>query len=73
MKDDRIRRRPAEIDALRDAGVRAFCLTNANLRAEEQSERFVENRHRMIQRAAKPGPFIDGVYAHGLRRLWPRG
>jgi hypothetical protein len=73
MKDDRIRRRPAEIEALRVAGIRAFCLTNANLRAEEQSERFVENRHRMIQRAAKLGPFIDGVYAHGLRRLWPRG
>ena len=71
MKDDRIRRRPAEIEALRAADVRAFCLTNANLRAEQQSERFVENRHRMIQRAAKPGPFIDGVYAHGLRRLWP--
>jgi hypothetical protein len=73
MKDDRIRRRPAEIEALRVAGIRAFCLTNANLRAEEQSERFVDNRHRMIQRAAKLGPFIDGVYAHGLRRLWPRG
>jgi hypothetical protein len=27
---------------------------------------------RIIQRAAKPGPFIDGVYAHGSRRLWPR-
>jgi PIN like domain len=73
MKDDRIRRRPAEIEALRLAGARAFCLTNANLRAAEQSERFVANRHRIVQRAAKPGPFIDGVYAHGLRRLWPRG
>ncbi len=72
MKDDRIRRRPAEIEALRIAGVRAFCLTNANLRAVEQSERFVANRHRIIQRAVKPGPFIDGVYAHGLKRLWPR-
>jgi len=72
MKDDRIRRRPAEIEALRIAGVRAFCLTNANLGAAEQSERFVANRHRIIQRAAKPGPFIDGVYANGLRRLWPR-
>jgi len=72
MKDDAIRRRPAEIEALRLAGVRAFCLTNANLRAVEQSERFVANRHRIIQRAAKPGPFIDGVYPHGLKRLWPR-
>src|ERR1022692_2673783 len=30
-KDDQIRRRPAERDALIDGQVRAFCLTNANL------------------------------------------
>jgi hypothetical protein len=36
MKDDAIRRRPTERDALSAAGVRAFCLTNANLRASEQ-------------------------------------
>jgi len=72
MKDDAIRRRPGEIEALRRAGVRAFCLTNANLRAAEQGERFVANRHRIIQRAGKPGPFVDGVYPRGLKRLWPR-
>jgi hypothetical protein len=48
MKDDAIRRRPAERDALIEAGVRAFCLTNAQLRAAEQTERFVSNRHRII-------------------------
>ena len=37
MKDDAIRRRPAERDALAEAKVRAFCLTNAQLRAAEQS------------------------------------
>jgi len=72
MKDDAIRRRPAERDALVEAGVRAFCLTNAQLRAGEQTERFVRNRHRIIQQARKPGPYIYGVYEKGIRRLWPK-
>ena len=72
MKDDAIRRRPAERDALVEAGVRAFCLTNAQLRAAEQTERFVSNRHRIIQRARKPGPYIYGVYDKGIRLLWPK-
>jgi hypothetical protein len=72
MKDDAIRRRPAELAALVDAGVRAFCLTNAQLRAAEQTERFVSNRHRIIQQARKPGPYIFGVYEDGIRRIWPK-
>ena len=44
MKDDAIRRRPAERDALIAGGVRAFCLTNAQLTGAEQARRFVENR-----------------------------
>lgn len=71
MKDDAIRRRPGERDALHHAGVRAFCLTNANLRAEQQTARFIANRHRIEQQARKPGPYIYGVYERGLRRLWP--
>lgn len=71
MKDDAIRRRPAERDALSDANVRAFCLTNAQLTGAEQIERFVINLNRIIQRAGSPGPYIFGVYADGLRRLWP--
>jgi hypothetical protein len=49
MKDDAIRRRPAERDDLVRAGVRAFCLTNAQLRAAEQTERFLNNRYRIIR------------------------
>ena len=47
-------------------------LTNAQLRAAEQTERFVSNRHRIIQQSRKPGPYIYGVYDRGLRRLWPK-
>lgn len=69
-KDDAIRRRPAERDAMIDAAVRVFCLTSAKLRGVEQTERFVRNRHRIIRQASKPGPYIYGVYEKGLKRLW---
>src|SRR4051795_5447611 len=62
MKDDAIRRRPGEREALIEAGVRAFCLTNAQLRGAEQAARFVDNRHRILRQARKPGPYIYGVY-----------
>lgn len=70
-KDDAIRRRPAERDALTEAAVRVFCLTNRHLRGVEQTERFVSNRHRILRQARKPGPYIYGVYEQGLKRLWP--
>ena len=72
MKDDRIRMRPAERDALAEAEVRAFCLTNAQLRGEEQTRRFTANINRIVKHCRQPGPFIYGVYGDGLRRLWPR-
>ena len=71
MKDDAIRRRPAERDALADAGVRAFCLTNAQLRKVEQTARFVDNIDRILRQAGTPGPYIYGVYDRYIRRLWP--
>jgi hypothetical protein len=70
-KDDAIRRRPAERDALTEAAVRVFCLTNRSLRGAEQTERFVSNRHRILRQARKRGPYIYGVYEKGLKRLWP--
>jgi len=70
-KDDAIRRRPAERDALTEAEVRAFCLTSAQLRGTEQIERFINNRNRILRQARKSGPYIYGVYESGLKRLWP--
>ena len=72
MKDDAIRRRPAERDALIAGGVRAFCLTNAQLRGDEQALRLVNNRDAILRQAVRPGPYIFGVYDGGIRRLWPR-
>lgn len=72
MKDDAIRRRPAEREALIASGVRVFCLTNAQLRGEEQARRLVQNRHRMLRQAMRPGPYIYGVYVDRISQLWPR-
>ena len=70
-KDDRIRRRPAERQALTEGRVRAFCLTNANLVFAQQAEYFVRNRFRIIQASRKPGPYLYGVYKDHIEKLWP--
>jgi hypothetical protein len=71
MKDDRIRYRPAELDALTTAGVRAFCLTNANLGGQAMADRFVTQLPKITQIAiSTAGPYIHGVYADGVRPLW---
>ena len=73
MKDDRIRYRPAELEALTASAVRAFCLTNANLRGTEMAEQFVDHLPRIGRIASeRPGPYVYGVYADGVRPLWPR-
>ena len=71
MKDAAIRRRPAERDALAAAGVQAFCLTNANLRAAEQTQRFVDHLAAIVAECDEPGPWICGVFSDGIRRIWP--
>jgi PIN like domain len=70
-KDERIRRRPAERDALIEGRVRVFCLTNANLSFADQAGYFMTNRFRIIQAARKPGPYLYGVYKDSIARLWP--
>ena len=71
-QDDAIRRRPVELQALAANGVRAFCLTNANLTGEQQRDRFLANINRMIQRSRRPGPWICAVYERQLVQIWPR-
>ncbi len=71
MKDAKIRYRPAELQVIDDHGLRAFCLTNANLRGEQMAERLVAHLPRIVRIAEEPGPYICGVYADGVRRLWP--
>lgn len=40
MKDERIRYRPAERDAVINHGVQAFCLTSGNLRATAMAAQY---------------------------------
>lgn len=72
MKDDRIRRKPHERQAILESGAKAFVVTNANLRGDELARLFVENRHRIAQRCRRAGPFIYGVYPGRLELLFPR-
>jgi hypothetical protein len=73
MKDAKIRYRPAELQVVINHGLRAFCLTNANLRGVEMAERFVENLPRIVRIAEqKRGPYIYGVYSDAVRPLWPK-
>lgn len=73
MKDDKIRYRPAELESLTTSGVRAFCLTNANLRGSDMAERFVEQLPKIQKIASEQaGPYIYGVYTDGVRPLWPK-
>ena len=71
MKDAKIRYRPAELDVIVDHGLRAFCLTNANLRGAEMAARLVANLPRILRVAQEPGPYIYGVHVASVRRLWP--
>lgn len=69
MKDDRIRRRPVEIAALRDAKVHAFCIANANLRFHEQAELFLRHEAHILARCAEPGPTLDSLNKGGIRPI----
>ena len=62
---------PSRAPGVVDHGLRAFCLTNANLRGTEMAARFVARLPEILRAAREPGPFIAGVYADGIRRLWP--
>ncbi|MDQ3630736.1 MAG: hypothetical protein M3417_05570 [Actinomycetota bacterium] len=72
MKDAKVRYRPAQLEAVRRFEVRAFCLANANLRGVDQAARLTANLDRIVRASAQPGPYIYGVYADAIRRLWPR-
>jgi hypothetical protein len=70
-KDKRIRYRPAEIDAVRRFGVRAFVLTSGNLSAADQVERFLANESRILAACERLGPFVYAVHAKGIERIFP--
>ena len=63
---DRSLGRLALVTTLRSAGLVVRTLAFA-----DQAACFMTNRHRIIQAAAKPGPYLYGVYKDGIKKLWP--
>lgn len=70
-KDDRIRRRPAELAAIVRFGVRVACLTNASLTGPQQVKRIMTNINRIDQRWRKPGPWVVAIHERSLTQIWP--
>jgi hypothetical protein len=74
MRDDRIRYRHEEREALVAAVVCAFVLTDGNATGEELAAQLVERAADIIRFHTKyAGPYIVGVYREPpfLRRLYP--
>jgi hypothetical protein len=69
MKDERIRRRPAEKATLIRAAVRCFVITRGDLLAEQMAQRFLVNLAAIERACAEPGPFVYAVHQTRLERL----
>lgn len=68
MKDTRIRYNPAERAAVRDHGVRCFCLSSQSLSGEEMAARFLDNIEGITAACQDDGPFIYIVYSTRIER-----
>jgi len=69
MKDERIRYRAVEREALIAHAVQAFCLTGGNLRVIDMAEQFLAVVEQIAAACLEPGPFLYAVSGQGLRRL----
>lgn len=69
MKDQKIRYRSAEREALISHGVQAFCLTSGKLRAATMATHFLLAMDEIAEACATPGPFLYSVSQHGARKL----
>ncbi len=70
-KDRRLRYRPAEIEAIRRFGVRAFLLTSGSLLAAEQAARFDRSRESIEEKCAADGPVIYAAQVSRIVRVLP--
>lgn len=69
MKDARIRRTPSERDAILTYGVRCFCLTRQDLKAEDMARYFLENLVAMTEACRAEGPFLYIVHANNMKKM----
>lgn len=71
-KDGRIRYRPAEIEAIRRNGVKAFVVARGGLTAASQVSRFIANAERIEAACQAEGPFVYAVHERRIEQLYPR-
>ncbi len=57
---------------LRTSGLRVFAFNNASISGHEMAERLDRHFNRILQRAAKPGPYVYVIGKDGLELRWPR-
>jgi hypothetical protein len=69
FKDERIRYRPTEREALVTHRVRAFCLMSGNLRAHQMADLFLASLADMVTSCRDVGPFLFGISRERVRRL----
>ncbi len=69
MKDDRIRYRPAEKEALITHGVTAFSLAGGNLTSAQMAEILIRHKSRIWVAAVAAGPAVYVVHRSELRRV----
>jgi hypothetical protein len=69
MKDDRIRYRTSERQALASAGVNAFCLASGNLRADQMLTMFLEHAGEIQAACLTAGPSLYVLSRTGMRRI----
>jgi len=69
MKDGHIRYNPPELKAVKDYGLRCFCLSNRQLRASVMAERFLHNLQAMADACRSPGPFIYAIQGNRMQLL----
>lgn len=51
--------------------LQVFALSNANLTGPAMADRYAMHLNRIVQRSAKPGPYVYVVTAGGLELRWP--
>jgi hypothetical protein len=71
-KDERITRRPYEQQALTESHLRVFAIGNQHLTGAVMAGYYRANLNRIVQRARRPGPFVDIVHPDSVERRWPR-
>ncbi|WP_239341760.1 hypothetical protein [Frankia sp. CiP3] len=69
MKDERIRRRPGEQQAVRTHRARCFYLTRQNLPGTVMADWLLTNLPAIIAACARPGPFLYAVHAHQIKKM----